>query len=788
MRCRVFLATKLITFLITIIVFLPWVVLTVVGVPLSAAQDFSGTSDVPGPVSGESTGPPAPAETGEQPLKMPLTEVIGTGADAMEHIPGSGRLITKERLEQNRRFTINEALREVPGVHVRDEDGMGIRPNIGIRGLDPTRSRKVHIMEDGVPIMLMPYGDPSAYYFPPIFRFDRIEVLKGSGQLLYGPQNIGGVINMITRMPPTTPEGNIQFWAGNNNFLNTHFDYGGTWGKSGYLVDYTHFQMDTPRFTNIRAKVDDLTFKTVQELSDRTQILAKINYYREDSGIGYQGLSQSEWAERGRDRQTPFTNDRFDFRRVGAHVAVNHMFSANLTSTTNFFGHYMARDWSRQTTRAVLADGTLGPDIFGNPTPATSIGAVPGDGRFTNEREYWVYGIEPRFHYSHSILGIAAEADFGARYMHEESDRKQLRNTFSGVGVTSSCALAVPGTTCLNENNLRSTNAYALFFQERFILGQFTVTPGIRVEHINYDQYNRQPSAADPTASGTYGKSHYTEVLPGIGVTYSPVRDHTLFFGAHRGMSPPQISDAITGTGALVDLDPELSWTYEVGARGNLTHWAGYEFTLFQMDFSNQIISQSAAGGTGATLTSAGETMHRGIEFGTRLDLLDAVTGKNPNQDIIFDVNYTWIAQAEFRGTRNSAITGAALLPGEAAIFSVSGNRLPYSPRHLLTAGISYADRAMALGAFNARLEAQCISDQFGDDRNLHDPTPNGQRGIVRGWCMLNASVNQYVKKINTTFFFTGKNMLDQTVIMDRSRGIYPGLPALWMGGAKWTF
>jgi len=53
---------------------------------------------------------------------------------------------------------------------------------------------------------------------------------------------------------------------------------------------------------------------------------------------------------------------------------------------------------------------------------------------------------------------------------------------------------------------------------------------------------------------------------------------------------------------------------------------------------------------------------------------------------------------------------------------------------------------------------------------------------------MLNASINQHVKKIHTTFFFTGKNMLDHDVIMDRSRGIYPGLPALWQAGAKWTF
>jgi Fe(3+) dicitrate transport protein len=759
-----------------------------------AAQQPSGPPPAIGPEQ------PPPAEPEQKPLRVPLTEVIGTGPEAMEHIPGSGRVITQETIEKNHRFSINETLREVPGVHVRDEDGFGIRPNIGIRGLDPTRSRKVHIMEDGVPIMLMPYGDPSSYYFPPIFRFDRIEVLKGSGQLLYGPQNIGGVINMITRMPPLTPQGNIQFWGGNLNYFNTHFDYGGTWGKSGYLVDYTHYQGDSPRFNNIRAKVDDLTFKTVQELSDRTQILAKFNYYREDSGLGYQGLTETEWGgSQGQDRYTHFTNDHMDFRRLGAHVAVNHMFTANLTSTTNFFGHYIARDWTRQAIDQVnpSGDGCVLPAFnSSNAICSNATQAVPGVGQITNAREYWVYGIEPRFHYNHSLLGINAEADFGARYMYEESQRVQYQNRVS-LGPSLSCF--APGqNTCLGENNLRTTNAYALFFQERFIIGQFTITPGLRVEHINYDQNN----ALANNGGGAFGKAHFTEVLPGIGITYQPVKDHTLFFGAHRGMSPPQISDTITGTGAVVDLGPELSWTYEVGARGNVTQWAGYEVTLFQMDFSNQIISQSAAGGVGSTLTSAGETRHRGVEFATKFDLLDAFTGLNRDQDITLDLNYTWIAEAEFVGTRNTSLGCLSLTPQERASMgcaspstgspvspvSVSGNRLPYSPKNLFTGGIGYTNRAFSPGAFSARLEAQCVSDQFGDDINLHNPTPNGQRGLVRGWCMLNASINQYVKKINTNFFFVGKNMLGQEMVMDRTRGIYPGLPALWQAGAKWTF
>jgi Fe(3+) dicitrate transport protein len=371
--------------------------------------------------------------------------------------------------------------------------------------------------------------------------------------------------------------------------------------------------------------------------------------------------------------------------------------------------------------------------------------------------------------------------------MFEQSDRKQLLNTVSGTGLPSSCVVAVAGATCLGENNKRTTNAYAFFAQERLFLGPFTLTPGFRVEHISYDQTNRLAN----NGFGRYDKVNFTEVLPGAGITYSPFKDHTLFFGAHRGMSPPQVSDAVALnaiTGQVVDLGPELSWTYELGMRGNLAPWAGYSINGFLMDFDNQIISQSVAGGIGATLTSAGRTQHRGAEVALRLDALDAVAGRNDDEDVILDFNYTWVAQADFKGTRNSSLGAAALLPGEPGTLSVTGNRLPYSPEHLISAGIGYANRGLSIGPFNARVETQCVSDQFADDRNTVIPTPNGQRGLVKGWCMLNASVNQHVKKINTTFFFTGKNMLDHDVIMDRTRGIYPGLPALWQAGAKWTF
>jgi Fe(3+) dicitrate transport protein len=726
----------------------------------------------------------------EKAIKLPLTEVIGLGEHALDHIPGSGRVVTKEDLERSHRFTINEALRDVPGVNVRDEEGFGLRPNIGIRGLNPTRSTKIHIMEDGVPIMLMPYGDASTYYFPPLFRFDRIEVLKGSGQLLFGPQNIGGVMNMITRMPPSTPQGNLQVTGGSLSYVNTHFDYGGMWGKTGFLADYTHYQGTSPRFYNNNAKVDDFTFKNVHELSDRTTILAKFNYYREDSNIGYQGLTQKQWGENP--HFSPFQNDKMDFRRVGFHVAVNHMHTATLTSTTNFFGHYISRDWGRQMQDqdgnpatgdcTVSATGSVGGGcVTGNNINATAADALPANGRFVNARKYWVYGIEPRFHLDHTLLGVKSEADFGVRYMNEESERKQFLNASSGAGTTCPAFAAGEQQACLGEDTNRTTNAYALFFQDRFHLtDKITVTPGLRVEHVNYEQVDQRAN----NGNGAFSKTHITEVLPGIGATYAPVKNYTLFAGVHRGFAPPQISDAIQSN-VVVDLDAELSWNYELGLRGQPAHWLGFETTLFRMDFQNQIISQSVAGGAGATNTNAGRTTHMGIEFGAKMDLLDFARGRNKNEDITVDVNYTWLGQAEFRGTRNSNITGAALLPGESAAYNTSGNRLPYAPKNMLTAGLGYANRNVG---FDGRVETQCISDMFGDDRNTHNPTPNGQRGIIRGWCVMNASANQYVKAIDTTFFLTGKNLFDQLFMVDRTRGIYPGLPFLIQGGAKWTF
>src|SRR5688572_12081357 len=128
-------------------------------------------------------------------------------AETVERTPGSVDIIDNNTLESSRVLSSSEALRKVAGLNVRDEEGFGLRPNIGIRGLNPTRSTKVLLLEDGLPLTYAPYGDNASYYHPPIDRFESVEIVKGSGQILYGPTTVGGVINYVTPAPPISPSG-----------------------------------------------------------------------------------------------------------------------------------------------------------------------------------------------------------------------------------------------------------------------------------------------------------------------------------------------------------------------------------------------------------------------------------------------------------------------------------------------------------------------------------------------------------------------------------------------------
>ena len=672
-------------------------------------------------------------------------EIAGSH-ERLRRLPGSVEIVNRETLEESHVMTTSEALRKASGMNVRDEEGFGLRPNIGIRGLNPTRASKVLLLEDGILLTYAPYGDNATYYHPPVDRFERIEVLKGGAQIAYGPQTIAGAINYVTPRPPSQPGGSVILTGGNREYFNGHGSYGATLGRTGFLVDYMRKQGNGSR-ENLNFKLNDVNGKFVQGIGTSQTLTLRGNYYSEDSNVTYSGLRQDEYL--ADPRSNPFRNDFFYADRYGASATHAFAVSGDVAITTNLYWNSFRRHWWRQSSNSAQR-----PNDAADPSCGSMANLNTTCGNEGRLREYYVWGVEPRVSVHHRVFGIASETDFGVRAHFEHQDRLQEN------GATPTARSGV-----LVESNVRTNAAYASFVQNSFLFGGWTVTPGVRVEHVRFERTNRLANA------GVMGDTTLTRVIPGFGVSHTTGEQVTVFGGVHRGFAPPRTEDIISNTGGVIDLDPELSWNFEAGVRSTVRPGVSVDATLFRMDYENQIIPASLAGGVGATLTNAGATLHQGIEVRAQIDSAP-ITGSS--HDAYLRFAYTYLPVAEFTGTRFSNI------PGFGSI-SVSGNRLPYAPGQVAAIGVGYAR-----GTIDMLVEAVRTSQQFGDDLNTVDPTPDGQRGLIPGYTVWNTAVNYTVSR--ATLFLTVKNLFDELFIVDRTRGILPGSPRLVQTGVKLAF
>jgi len=139
--------------------------------------------------------------------------LIGRRRD-QKRMVGSAHTVDAEQLERMEADDVHRVLRGVPGVYVRDEDGTGLRPNIGLRGASSDRSAKVTLLEDGVLFGPAPYAAPAAYYFPLTTRITGVEVWKGPAAIRQGPHTIGGAINLRTRAVPLSSTGGLDLGFG----------------------------------------------------------------------------------------------------------------------------------------------------------------------------------------------------------------------------------------------------------------------------------------------------------------------------------------------------------------------------------------------------------------------------------------------------------------------------------------------------------------------------------------------------------------------------------------------
>jgi Fe(3+) dicitrate transport protein len=551
--------------------------------------------------------------------------------EAVKEIPGAVNVVTREEIQRARPKNADEMLRRIPGINIQEEYGQGLRPNIGIRGLNPTRSRNVLVLVDEIPIQPALFGDPAMYYMIPIERVDHIEVIKGGASVLYSPNTQGGLVNFVTRSIPVKPTFSTTNTFGSFNLFQSNTTYGGRFGNLGAQLGYVRRQSDGFR-EHSASQLDDFTFRLEMNPDIRTKVVANVDWYNETAQTPG-GITPAQFAA---DRtKAGKLLDEFKGQRGSIDLTATHEFDSRNTSKLIIYGNVFERNWYIQD-----QNGTTG-------------ALLPTSTNFL--RKFNMFGVVPQHQITYGLFGQEHKLIIGGRYHAERL------TDVTGIGTAGS---KISRTT--NNADLEAI-AYSAYVENVIRLtDRLTITPGFRFEQVN--QSRETMNAIPPATVPNFRSSSTTQgLIYGTGIKYDLPRDLSLFGHVHTTFRPPTFANAIDPTnGADRDLGAERGLSSDLGLRGPVVPGVTAEVALFRIDFDNQIVQE------GSKLVNAGKTLHEGIESSLILDVGHFV---KPLEGLVARGNMTLL-----RAKSLSGIT--------------DGKDLPLAPRMLLYGALGYFHRS----------------------------------------------------------------------------------------------
>lgn len=754
----------------------------------------------------------------------PIT-VVGSAED-IKNTAGAASFVSQDEIRAQTYSNPNRVLTRVPGVYIREEDGFGNFPNISLRGVDPGRSAKVTLMEDGIMMAPAPYSDPAAYYSPRIARMSGVEILKGSSQVRYGPHNTGGVINYLStpfaqlvtsgaEVPaggksPVSGKGAVsgkspltpapaavsadgvaeQFYLKSTYGTDNAWFNHGYWARTqetsagtvGWVVEMHHAQNDG--FRTIDNAGGDTGYRTLDPnfklfwepnsaLKQRFEL--RLGYTDFEADETYVGLTERDFRNDPYRRyaSTQFDNmDSHQYRAVLSHIMEP---TADLRIETNAYYTSFDRSWykldsvqSRDGTTSynianVLVAGGEGLNILkGN---AAGIWRVRD-----NNRDYYTTGLQQRLDYGFATGSVEHDLTVGWRVHYDEVRRLQRDDKVftTANGAVASIARGFSGS---GGNRLEETMAFSLYAEDAVKVGNLTIKPGVRWEHLDqeYTDYNTSGNPDRVTGGGSGGTDI---VAPGLGLNYELNDKWSTFASYYRGFSTPGPRESLN-TG----LEEELSDGFELGAR----HYGDTlqaELVGFYTSFQDLIV-QDKIGSSGSTeSTNGGDIEVYGVEAALRWDPM-AGTGSVWSLPTRLSATFT---HSELKSEANSANAETIFSGGK------PGNEVPYIPEFSLSAGIG-----VEYGGFGVYLDASYTPETFGTASNTTslrtpDGKPDARFGKTDDALILDLSA-RWQATDNIALLAGISNLLGGEYLSSRiPLGPRAGEPRAFYGGVEITF
>ncbi|MEO0411066.1 MAG: TonB-dependent receptor [Pseudomonadota bacterium] len=701
--------------------------------------------------------------------------VIGSAGDAL-YAPGSATVLESDYLNRFEYSDISRVLRAVPGVYIQEEDGFGLRPNIGLRGTGTARSEKITLLEDGVLIAPAPYSAPAAYYFPTAARMSAVEVLKGPSAILEGPRTVGGAINMVSTQIPDSPSGQLEARVGSRGFYEVHGFGGGMKGNVGALAEvyrsgsngFKNLPNDGDTGFEIEDYVLKLRAQTREDASYPQTFEFKGQYYSQSSNETYLGLTDQDFAADPFQRYAASQNDRFDSEHYQLQLSHQIEIGEVTTVDTQIYYNDFQRNWFK-VDDLNFGDGRIRPSaLFGSGVSNDDVRLQILRGEAdsiddaiqlrNNNRDYYAWGIQSTLRTEFETGSWYHAVEFGVRYHEDEEDRLQNRENFAmRNGALVATSIGTPGS---QANRVQSASAWAIYARDTIYIGEnLTIEPGIRAEFIDLE---RQDFAGDDTSRANgptrIRSNTVTAIAPGVGFTYQLNDALLLLGGVHRGINPPGASDA--------SAQEETSLNSEFGARF-ITIFATVEAIAFYSKYNN--ILGNCTNSVGCTAGETGDQFNGGDArvFGLELS---GYTEPYITDGLRLPLRFAYtFTDAQFTETFEDSFFGDVQ----------DGDNLDFTPRHTL-----FLSAGVAGDTWSTALNMTHVSKQ----RTAAGQGPIPQDERINGYTVFDLAGNyQVAKPLN--LFLTVQNLFGNDYAVSRlPYGLRPGRPRSVIGGVRVTF
>ncbi|TFW71197.1 TonB-dependent receptor [Methylotenera oryzisoli] len=623
----------------------------------------------------------AQAETAEKIVTAPVVVTATRVEQNSFDLPVAIDVVESKDIQNGQlQMTLSESLIRVPGITAQNRTQSAQDPQISSRGFGSRSSfgvRGVRVYVDGIPLTMPDgQGQPGVVDLSAV---KSIEVMRGPFSALYGNSS-GGVIQMLTKDAPKTPEVGATVMFGSYDTKRQILDAAGTAENIEYLVNVSNFETNGYRDHSASNK-QQATAKFKINISEDTKINALLNWFEQEAEDPL-GLPRVATAN----DPSAFTNPK---------AAPNSAYNANTKVSRNHtqvgFNIEHALNSNNKINLMTYAGNRenlqyLSTNVSSNAGRASSI-----------SRDFW--GTDLRWDNKGSLFNLPYSLSMGLTYGKMNDVRLDI-NTDKGIKRP---IIANNANSALNrdEDNI-STNF------DQYIQGKISLSDNLDI-HAGARHTKVELEVKDHFLSGTAnngnnsGSVEYQKTTPVIGAIWKVTPTINLYANYGKGFETPTFIEAaynsVNNGAPNLTLKPSESTNYELGLKSVIADNHQLNFNVFKIDTKNEIVTKETNSFNRSVFGNADKTKRTGAELS-----IDSQYDNNISTYLSysllnakFDSDFTYIPSS---GTPTTIL---------------SGNKIPGTYRSQIYGELAW--RYAPLG-FKTALEARHNSKVYVNDIN----------------------------------------------------------------------